>query len=146
METFFEKEYPRQITLLDARSAAEKIISAKATGRPLSRMPFYANSSMNSGYSIANFTDGIEEALKKKDYAKAVELLERAIMLEVNFIEEKRATYDGYIAESLHAVDKVFDLLKEPDDRSMIPGKDKVHIVPSYMFHAYANAYEGDTL
>lgn len=85
MPRYFEKDYPLTPELLDPRSAAEKIIAAKATGRPLNDMPFIAD----RGYEMSRYTPGIEQAIQERNWNRAVDLLTQAIRSEQDFVREE---------------------------------------------------------
>lgn len=142
---FFDEDYPSAPEILSAQEAAERIIAAKYYNRPLSDMPLINDPK----YMMGEYTVKIEEALHNKDYQKAVQLLAENITQEQEYVDNESQSlwFNNAIQKSLTAVDEVFDELAiSVDDRSEIPSKNNIHIIPSYLFYAQNGRYEKNTL
>lgn len=123
--------------VLNAQQAAERIIAAKYYNRPLSGMPFISDPK----YIMGEYTIKIEEALRNKDYQTAVTLLADNIIKEQEYVhqQEEELGLQSTTEKSLTAVDEIFDELGiSKRDRSEVPQKENIHIIPSYLFHAQA--------
>lgn len=71
--------------ILDPKQAAERIIAAKYYNRPLSDMPFIGDPK----YAMGEYTIKIEDALRQRDYQKAVDLLAENISKEQEYVDEQ---------------------------------------------------------